>query len=175
MVGMLATADIVLSVSRKNVAMKIRKIAGRSPIRNHSMAKGIHASGDINRKNWSSGTRARRAEAFCQSHKPAGMPSPAEITKPTQTRHNEAIMSLIKVPAKISRRPLSEEPGEGSAYSGKNRKRQTMYHKSNTQRIITRGKMKLRGLFFFIGMICTEESFVLRILEFRTWLLLLDW
>jgi hypothetical protein len=45
------TALMVLTKRGKKLDKKIRKMAGLSPIPNHSIAKGIQASGDIGRKN----------------------------------------------------------------------------------------------------------------------------
>ena len=120
MLGIFATADIIAKTSGKNAAIKMRKIAGLSPIWNHRMAKGIHASGERKRKKLSIGKKARLEAAFCPNHKPTGIASPADKKNPTATRHSDAMISLISLPAIISSLKLfNTSSGEGNAYDGK--------------------------------------------------------
>ena len=72
--GMFATAALVESTMGKNAAMKIRKIAGGSPMPSQRIANGIHASGDRLLKKLTSGRKAARARAECPSSRPAGTP-----------------------------------------------------------------------------------------------------
>ncbi len=84
------------------------------------MAKGIHASGDRKRKKLSSGKNALRPFTCWPSHKPAGIPNSAEIIKPIATRHIEAMISSINLPALNSSLKLAiTAEGDGSAYDGK--------------------------------------------------------
>jgi hypothetical protein len=55
---MLAAAFAVARRRGKKQAIKMMKIAGRSPIPNQSMANGAQARGDIGLKNWMSGLRS---------------------------------------------------------------------------------------------------------------------
>jgi len=59
--GMFATAAAVEKTIGKNAAMKMRKIAGASPMPSHRIANGIHASGDRLLKKLMSGSSASRA------------------------------------------------------------------------------------------------------------------
>ena len=59
--GMFATAALVESTMGKNAAMKIRKIAGGSPMPSQRIANGIQASGDRLLKKLTSGRNAARA------------------------------------------------------------------------------------------------------------------
>ena len=61
--GMFATAAPVESTTGKKAAMKIRKMAGGSPMPSHRMAKGIQASGERLRKKLTRGRNAWRARA----------------------------------------------------------------------------------------------------------------
>lgn len=59
------TAMVVATTKGKKLERKIRNIAGRSPMPNQSMAKGIHASGDMGRKKLMSGlTNSWRKYSF---------------------------------------------------------------------------------------------------------------
>src|ERR1700761_6899788 len=114
MLGIVATDDIIDSINGKKVAMKIRKMAGLSPIWNHRMANGIHASGERNRKKLSSGKKSLREAACCPSNRPTGIPSTADNKKPITTRHSDATTSSISLPDLISSsKLLKTSEGEG--------------------------------------------------------------
>ena len=72
---MLATAAQVESTTGKNAAMKIRKIAGGSPMPSQRIANGIQASGDRLRKKLTVGRNACRAHGERPSSRPDGTPS----------------------------------------------------------------------------------------------------
>ena len=93
-----ATATIVASARGKNVAIKMRKMAGLSPIWNQRIAKGIHAKGERKRKKFSMGTNEWRALSFRPSQRPNGIPKKVATLNPMATRHNEAIMSFKSLP-----------------------------------------------------------------------------
>jgi len=73
---------VVDTTRGKKLARKIRKIAGGSPIPNQSMAIGIHARGDIGRKNWIMGFISKRATFRRPSSIPRGMPRMAAKENP---------------------------------------------------------------------------------------------
>jgi hypothetical protein len=85
-----ATAFIAVTVSGRNEATQIRKIAVRSPTPNHRMAIGIHASGEIGRRIWIHGLSASSARRYQPIDRPSGTPSGAAATKPHVTRYSEA-------------------------------------------------------------------------------------
>ncbi len=103
-------------------AMKIRKMAGLSPMPNHRIANGIQARGERLRKKLIAGSIAVRARARWPSHKPRGMPAPVARANPAVTRKSEATTSLYSRPLPTSsRNPFATEIGDGKIESGKRR------------------------------------------------------
>jgi hypothetical protein len=66
--GMFATAALVERTMGKNAAMKIRKMAGGSPMPSQRMANGIHASGERLLKKFTIGRNASRAPRRVSQH-----------------------------------------------------------------------------------------------------------
>src|ERR1700754_537531 len=104
----------------KNVVMKIRKMAGASPIPNQRIAKGIQASGERLRKKLTIGSSALRARTRVPSHSPAGTPSRIANVNPVPTRKSDATMSVAKRPVEASSiSPFTTVHGAGKAEEGK--------------------------------------------------------
>ena len=121
---MLATAAAVESTTGKKAAMKIRKIAGGSPMPSQRMANGIHASGDRLRKKFTSGSSAARAVAECPSSRPAGMPmavaeqeAGADAEQRRQRVLHQAAAHELGRPARAPRHPGAETATAGTACS----------------------------------------------------------
>src|SRR5688572_19737266 len=119
MLGIDATATIVASARGKNVAIKMRKMAGLSPIWNQRIAKGIHAKGERKRKKFNIGTKALRALSFRPSQSPSGIPNKVATLNPMATRHKDATISFRSLPDVTSSSKLINTAfGDGRAYAG---------------------------------------------------------
>jgi len=66
-------------------------IATESRTPYHTIATGIHAIGEIGRKNWISGLIVWYPRAYQPAQRPSGIPTNAAIAKPTATRYTLAI------------------------------------------------------------------------------------
>src|SRR6185436_15897929 len=138
---MLATADSVATTTGKKQAMKMRKIAGRSPIPNQRIANGIQARGDKLRKKLSVGRNAKRERTWLPSHKPTGIPRRTASMNPVVTRKSEATRSAGKRPVRISSpRPFATAKGDGKTEGGKACKS----HSADQIAIATMGTVKGR-------------------------------
>ena len=127
--GMFATAAVVESTIGKNAAMKIRKIAGGSPMPSQRIANGIQASGDRLRKKLTSGRKAARARAECPSSRPAGTPRTTASRNPAETRNSDAIASFTSRPLLNSNHtPRATSQGCGKSDGGKSRADDTAAH-----------------------------------------------
>src|SRR5689334_17022719 len=117
---MLATAATVAKTMGKNAAIKIRNIAGESPIPNHRIAKGIQANGERFRKKFTAGKSATRAFTTCPSRSPIGTPVMTASPKPLETRNMDASRSPSSRPLFNSvQKPFATGSGAGNADSGK--------------------------------------------------------
>ena len=77
---------VVESTTGKKAAMKMRKMAGGSPMPSQRMAKGIQARGERLRKKFTRGRKAWRPRAEWPSSRPAGTPSPTARQKARRRR-----------------------------------------------------------------------------------------
>ena len=82
----MATAALVASVIWKNTAMNRMKIAGGSPTPNQTIANGIHAIGDSDRKKLIQGISDSRVAAERPITRPSGTAASTPAVKPHATR-----------------------------------------------------------------------------------------
>ena len=112
--------------------MKIRKIAGGSPMPSQRIANGIHASGDRLRKKLTSGRNAARARAECPSSRPAGTPRTTASRNPADTRNSDATASTSSRPLRqLQPHAPRDVPGMRKERRGKELRRATAAHTSN--------------------------------------------
>src|SRR5262245_35928007 len=100
--------------------MKITNTAGGSPMPNQRIAKGIHASGDSERKKFTAGKKALRAGSRRPSHSPSGTAVTVARVNPTLTRKSEATTSCARRPLdNSSLNPRATVIGDGKSDGGK--------------------------------------------------------
>src|SRR6185295_6479201 len=111
---MFCTAAIAETVIGNTLERKIRKIGALSSTPNQRIATGIHAIGEIGRRTWIIGLKAKNRRLNQPRSRPTGTPTITAPANPTVTRKSDATMYFSSSPLRASSTmPRSTSTGLG--------------------------------------------------------------